>query len=835
MEKIVSRGFVCLLVTTFLIFAGCGGGGGGSGSSVSGGGAVTGLRMPSKMNLVSADSSGARNYGGKGYLLDDMALASGYSGRMVDSAVMDALPADADYYLDAAEAQTWVWDPSMESLAIVNEILCYVQQIAATEMVNDGAYIALVNEDKCVEGENQSAASSGGAQSSASSSQSVSYSKWTVVSTRADNDSDQIVKIWVPGDAAASDPMDAQRIRVTTTVTEGVSADKPFGSFVLNFVGEAPVGPGGSYVEVMQGTLKTVDNAEGKPEFTFYNSGGGDGFPFSRTERSHVVMNDASGSGGEAKTYMHESFDDGMMTHEREHAFSVAYDSDYFLRGKDNDNDGIADDEVCTSRNDFSTQTWRYNLYHTLAGTFNQQSVTAGQRVELNSGFPFVFNDDDGSHFGHIGYWGIWTEEDLSLTDLADQTITRERFGTASPEQYTVKVSGGRLWRRTKETSSYGEILGVDFNWWGDPNDPSCNGPCNQSDYRAEVVDSGGGNYRLMVTAALAWGDSGSPTLTPITPPVDITPVNDWEQRWLWGDSLGGSVVIKPPADPEPVVMFKEQAVSPDEAGLPTQLFCYERCPKGGLTQGAVTQEQDLYHILWNGGSDSHVYTLSVQNGQFVLSDGDAKPVVVDFIPSGAGEWYQWGINSGEMVAQAASEWWSVFEADVTYRWETGPNPWNRAVSVVETGSEEVHPFDKPMQFKYVYASGDDPNGDNQPAGTPFMLEYGGSGELWGFPFAKQDESCDESTEDCRWVSSLTLKAGVELTDSSADYLVLPMESEQTMEAVAASYCSNAGLDLTGISLALPSAVTGSVDFAWSDRPQVTDPPAVIEGVVQGD
>ncbi|MGD8910925.1 MAG: hypothetical protein PVI92_16435, partial [Chromatiales bacterium] len=80
------------------------------------------------MNMVSADSVGERNYAGKGYVLDDMALSSDYAARMVDSAVMDAIPAGSDYYLDAQEAETWVWDPSMESLSLINEILCYVQQ-----------------------------------------------------------------------------------------------------------------------------------------------------------------------------------------------------------------------------------------------------------------------------------------------------------------------------------------------------------------------------------------------------------------------------------------------------------------------------------------------------------------------------------------------------------------------------------------------------------------------------------------------------------------------------------------------------------------------------------
>jgi hypothetical protein len=114
------------------------------------------------------------------------------------------------------------------------------------------------------------------------------------------------------------------------------------------------------------------------------------------------------------------------------------------------------------------------------------------------------------------------------------------------------------------------------------------------------------------------------------------------------------------------------------------------------------------------------------------------------------------------------------------------------------------------------------------------MLEYGGEGQLWGFPWAKQDDDCDESSENCRWVSTLTLKNGVELSNDQDDYLVLPMESEQTMTEVDLTECSNAGLDVEGISLSLPDAVAGSVDFSWSDKPQVTDAPAVIEGEVQG-
>ncbi|MDJ0807382.1 MAG: hypothetical protein QNJ78_11160, partial [Gammaproteobacteria bacterium] len=776
-------------------------------------------------------------YAGKVAVTDLQDVDYALAARMVDSSIIDAFPVDADYLADAAEAETWVWDPSMESLQIVNEILCYVQQTAAKDMVNAGGYIALIDEDKCQEGENQSSASSGGAQSSSSNADTVEYTNWTVVSTRADNDSPQIVKIWVPGDEeeAEQDPMDAQRILVETTITEGVTDENPYGSFVMNFKGEAPIGPEGAYMPIMRGTLKTVEHAQGKPQFMFFNEMGGaidPDIPFERIEKSNVVMDDADGTSGQARTYMEET--DGSFSRQR--GFDVAYNSSYFLRGKDTNGDSAVDDLTCTSRADYSTQTWRYNLYHTLDGIYNDQSVSAGQRVSLNSGFPFFYEDVDGRHFGHIGYWGIWTEEELGIDQLAGQVITKETFGDqATAQDFTVQVSGGKLFRRSKISSTYADMAGVQLNWWGDIEDPDCeNGCMTQHDYRATVND----NDQLIVTHSLTWGDNG-PKLTDI-PDVDITPANEWNQRWMWADSLGGSVVFKPAdAVVDPVVFFKEEQVSPADPDLPTTLFCYERCLKGGLSENTLPElESDLFHILWNGSESTqeHTYTLSVIDGQFVLTDEMSNEVSVDFMmPAELGDWYQWGINTGEMVTSQLVDWWSVFDQDVTYRWETGPNPWNRTVSVTDS-SGESQTFDKPLQFTYTYTAGDDPNGDNFTNGTPFMLEYGGPGELWGFPWEKLDDACQEAEEDCRWVSGLTLKTGVELIGDSNSFIVRAMESEQSMnETVDTTPCLSSGLDVSGINLTLPTAVDGNVSITWSEKPVITDSPAVIEGVVQAE
>jgi hypothetical protein len=836
-------------ISSALALTACGGGSGDSSTtttSTDDSTTVIGLKMPSKMNLVGTQTTTGARYAGRGIAQEDLDLE--IAARMVDDTVVNAFSSSSDYVSDDAEAETWVWDPSMESLSIVNEILCYVQQTGAKELVNSGGYIALINEDKCQEGQNQSTASSGGAQSSSSNTNGVEYNNWTVVSTRADNNSPQIVKIWVPGEPNPSDddPMGSERILVETSITEGVSVDKPFGSFVLNFKGEAPIGPGGSYVEIMQGTLRTVENTDGKPQFEYYSTSSGetDIISFDREEKSNVVMDDSDGTTGQARTFVSETFNDPHGSGSKSQGYNVAYNNDYFLRGKDTTGDNNIDERVCTARNDYSTQTWNYNLYHTTSGSFNDQQVSAGQRVSLNSGFPFYYDDSSGRHFGHVGYWGVWTEENLSLDELSGQQITRQSFGDeSSAETYTVRASTGKLWRRIKVASSYAEMVGTTLNWFGDLLDPDCNNGCmEQQDYRATVVDQGGGVYKLMVTDSLNWGEGG-PSLSDI-PDVDITPSNDWNQRWMWADTLGGSVVFKSTNALEPVVFFKEDQVSPGEQGLPAQLYCYERCLKGGLTSNAgLTGEADLFHVLWNDGTQQHAYTLTTSNGQFVLTDENGDPVEIGFDLSNIAQWYDGGVNTGEMVTTAISpaQWWSLLDnAEVTYRWETGKNPWNRTVSITDSNGVSQS-FDKPLQFQYAYLAGDDPNdsdlNDGLPFldGTPFLLEYGGPGELWGFPWEKMDPNCDENSEDCRWVSGLTLKTGVELLDDeNHTFIIRAMQSEQSMNALTdTTACTNAGLSVDNINLTLPGAVSGTVSISWTDKPVITDPPAVIEGVIQ--
>ena len=817
--------FTLVLLTSIL--SACGGGGSGSSSSS---GTVSGLEMPSNLSVVaSADASG--------------------SGTPVAALFNDA---GTDYSSDVA--QVHVYDASMESLQTVNMILCLMEQTRATEMVNQGSYIALVNENKCETGGNKSSGGTGGGQStgSGSSEQTAKFNKWTITSTRADNSSPQIVKIWVPGEANATDPMDGQNILVEVTVSEGVSATRPFGSFVMNFAGVVDAalvgGTPGSYETTMAGTLQTVDNSLGQPQFQFINVGGKAVnamiTDFTMTQKANVVLDDTSSTGGVAHTSSVDGFDQDTSgtidpSESRQTDFAIAFNADNFLRGKDDDGVTGIDSYACTSRTSLDEHVWRYNLYHAADGTFNGATVTGGQLVELNSGFPFTYSGG----FGHVGYWGVWTENGDALAD--GTTITKETFGdSAAAENYTVNVSPGKLWRRTRVASSFANFVGMELNWWGDPSDPFCTGGCaNQGDYRVTVLDetsSGAGDYKVVATNPLTFGENGPQLGTALSPQPDITPANNSDQLWMNSDALGGSVVVKTAE----VVFFKEEMVSPGETSLNgLNLTCFERCPRGDIASSA-SQETDLFHDLDSGAgvninnpdssgtASNRTYTLTVANGKMTLADDTLASQSVD-VPAGVDwtafteDWYQWGVQSGDMVtttdADGFNDWFEVFNATTTYRWETGTNNWNQNVSVSGTGG--VVSFDKPLQMTYQYALGDDPNGDNFAAGSPFLLEYGGPGELWGFPWE------DDGTG--RWYSALTLKDGITLTDGTNNFKLRGMEKEQTMRDVARSPgCDALNVD-TVLSLALPTAVAGTPSFAWGEMPTVTDAPAVIEGELQ--
>ena len=238
--------------------------GGGSSSTSTGSTSVSGLSLPSEMSLVQAQE----------------VTAGSISATKGFHALAKAVPTSGAYTTDPLNV--YVFDDSMESLNVINEILCSVDQTLYDGLVNQGNYIALIDNTKCNKGDSK--ASDQGNQSSGADSEDLET--WVVNSSRANDTAPHVVSAWIEERAEGDFDVDKE-IQAKMTITEGVSDSNPYGKFHINF---KMVATDGSGTELAKGYLETVDRTDGKLEFQFAMEGT-EGFNVE--EASHVVTADA--------------------------------------------------------------------------------------------------------------------------------------------------------------------------------------------------------------------------------------------------------------------------------------------------------------------------------------------------------------------------------------------------------------------------------------------------------------------------------------------------------------------------------------------------------------
>jgi len=783
-----------------LALAGCGG----SSSTATSSTSVDGLDVPTNMSVVSAadDTSGKpvafkTNFGGLAKAFGD---------------------ADTDYSTDHVD--TWVHDMSMEPLDIINEILCMMDQTRAEEMVNEGNYIALIEESKCSQGQAQQDGSSG---QSSSGGKTVSYAKWVVNSSRTSNTADEIVKAWIPDspDGPGGDSGTTQTIHARVTITEGVSADKPFGDFVLNF---AFVDNDTSEV-LGGGTLKTLEAAEGDVAYSFFETEGTEQDTYAVGEQfdemATLVAMAPDGSDGRARTSLYFAGNFGMGSEEQGGAYDLAFNDTHMKRAKADlveDLDTGPTDDACLSRSEFNTHVWRYDLYHAADGTFNSKAVEGGDRVALVSGFPFTYDDDGTDVFGHVGYWGVWVE-DPSVTLANGDTINKVDFASDTTTPYTVLKAPGKLTRRTARELTLAKLSGQTLNFWGPVDDGS-----GERFSQWQVAFDGSA---FQVNAEITGFDETGPVTSAVSPAVDITPASG-AFLGLWSDSLGGSVNFV--GGDSFVTFYEEEFVGGDDdvfASGDVTLYCFERCLKADIAQSDVDAGWDGVYVANATDLDTGVteYVISADDMTLTLSAADVALVTgVDL----EGTEHNWGMNTGEMVTASVkagmTQMWDVYNPDVvgvSYRWETGTNDWNQYTAVKDADGDFAS-FDKPIQFAYEHATANDANGDATYDGQTFRLNYGGNGDLWGIPW-----SVDDGTG--RWEAAFTIADGTAMGPTGSDFVIKAREKEQSMAEVSASECSD--LAFGELPFDWPEAADGTPDIGA--KPTVTDPPAVIGGELQ--
>ena len=758
---------------------------------------VTGLEMPDVISIVTdSETTPTQQKLSPNNVSNLNASINSTSSQPFDDA-------GTDYSDDPV--RSYVWDESMGPMQMVNQILCYVGQTRADALVNE-TYTALVDTARC-ERENGEDSDDMG-QSSGNGE--IEYQLWTVESTRESDTSPQRVRIWVPSEEADSDDlMDQQSILVDVTIASSPSDELPFGDFNMSWKGVVEMQ--GNEVPTMEGTIQTVENQDGKLQFMFYNGSEMPGMDFSFTEAANVILDDADGTSGIGKTATHR-VDPFFEFHSE---FSVAYDPSRFLRGKDENEDGLPDAQLCNDRLNMDENVWRYNLY--------QQAD--GSRVELNSGFPFTTEVNGEQYNGHISYWGMWLPENVDKSLVT--SITQQDFsGEGSNTTFDVVNTPGKMIKRTRSTIPLADIDGLHLQHW------------NGAEYLVEYT------HDFLLNDGYQVGSAGFYQIARIeffegqreVVPVDPTMV-EGDFMHFYSDALGGSVAYDAFHDADNIVAFQEEIMSgADESvfGSATQisLACYNECLKAGVTaeQLAGIGDSPYYENSEDPTVPAVVYTFNLSD--LTLRDPEGNAVAMADGESSLGEDF-WGIHSGAMVLEGTQldNTWDTYNQDVSFIWETGPNDWNKMTFIREQGAAEFVQFDRPMQFLYSHSNDNDRNSsDSEYAGQSYLLEYGGPGDLWGFPELENDQ---------RHMRAFSLADGTQLSNQSGSYVTKATEMEKRMKELEVSACTQ-GDDALSLDAALgiqlpTSDDVASIDFGLADKPVVTDSPRVVGGEIVSD
>lgn len=807
------------------ILAACGGGGGGSNSGSGGGGStdVSGLEIPSQVDVISASET-----------------AQG--GNMMFQAAMAAARAFSDSSTDYSNAsqEVHVWHPAMEPIDMVNGILCFASQLRGDAMVNQGTYVALVNEAECFGDEGESSGSSENQSSGAD--QAPDFLEVIARSSRASDSAPMIMDIWIP------EAGEGEAIKVKVTVTEGATDSNPFGSFNMSIgffenINDTQALGGGELVSFSE---------NGEIGFRLYmsqshseNFGQGE-IEFTSVQSAAVTTN-ADQTSGNAVTAM-EITGDGVPEEAPGGAYGLAYnDANVLVRQAQEvsqlDSMGSSND-VCLSRTDFDEAVWRYDLY----------DADSGDRVDINSGFPIRYDsngDNDFDQFGWVGYWGVWTEEENGLSD--GDVVVRETFDDSTDgARYVVNKAPGKLIKHTVESMSVSEISGVQFHYHGDYE--------SLGDYNAWIAQyQSGDNAGFYRTARVRWGEEGE-EFSQLDTPVQIS--SEWEGGTihLWSNELGGSVKYVEGAST--ITFYREEFMNGNEAANgelfasgSANLVCLDRCPVGTMDLNDLATWDSPYDdgFSWheeNGMTLSPIsYTISNSGSNTMTLMRGNEEVRIDSSISRSeleqsGTPHSWGIHSGPMLTQAAYDAlvatlgnefdpWDIYNSDqVTefYVWETGLDEWNQLTTLSEEASGDIVSFDKPLSFRYTHSDANDRNsdaGDNN--GRVVLLEYGGQGDLWGIPH-ENVRGDNESDDHNRYYPAFNIADGTLVGPNSSEYAVKAREIEQKMRMD--EDCGN--LSAPSSFSTPPSSLSSSYDVAIGSVPtDVPEAPAVVDGEVQ--
>ncbi len=786
------------------------------------------VALPEQMSLVSAQS--------------EVTPTSNILSRAVHDT--SSLSADSDF--NTSQQNVYVHLDAIEPISFIDSLLCFTNQSQPLVMNGEGDYVSWNDASRCFEEKGSSGDSQGD-----DGNQVQQFVTFVANSSQASAADPLLFKAWIEDYAGQSGEGDGgpTGIRILGEVKQTPTDDNPFGVFSLTY----GLLPSINDVEANNegfGEVTSSDSASGGASFTLYQKDireeGGN--PVECDTTASVDYNEAT-QVGLARTGRDCSSTDAATNSDLETysngSYALAVNADYVHMAKASSYDeidaGTNTTTACLARDEFTNVAWSYSL-------FNKAD---GSEVALNSGMQLkVDADGDGTgsdgfeSWGHIGYWGAWREDGVAFDD--GETVQEATYDDTVGDEFTVKVSKGRLIKNTVNSVDLTDLDDVQFNTWvyeGDTylfsSKPDLDGDTGTDAFFNVVVEANSNGDGFEVVATKTWSGNQE-TVTTLDPAVTLS-LNTNISLNMWSRQLGGDVRYI--AGSTKIRFFERSFVNGSEtatgelfaSGASQTLKCFDRCLDVNVAATDVAANADQDDVFRsNDAVTDQDYTFSQTDLTLkIASDSVVFANAVTTSDLQSSSYWQWGLSSGPMVTSAqataasvttAQTLYAAIEAgtvDEFYVWETGLEPWQQQIRLIDS-SDEVVAFDKPITIKYTHVTANDRNapatGDVDQNEAVFLLEYGGKGQLWGLPFVQNGD---------RWNPVISLKDGV-ILGGAGEYIIKARDVEQKMQAAPAGSCDD--LPLTAPSQDVPTDITGKV-FDIGDMPDVSDePPTLIDG-----
>jgi hypothetical protein len=745
-----------------------------------------------------------------------------YSAALAAAALAGAsaqaqIPSTAPYVTDPQNV--YVQDDTSQGIGNLNMVLCIIGALDPGDMVNAGAYIALVDINKCNN-------KGGGSNSSATGA--TNYATAVVNVTRASNSDPMVGKVWM----SVTDQGNVMSVFAYLSATQSPTAAPPYGVFRMDYIGKMGSQTGfNGYVDSQPGTISFLESGAQSSNTALAMSA-------SSTTSGSGTMSIASGGGGGPTA-----------------TFNFAYSSSYFHRS-----DGTNDECFDRSKANAAVSVWQY-------GTYNAND---GSRVDqAYPGFPIQAVYSGTTYYGFANYWGI-NFQGLDLNTIADArpipslSVTDQRPGNTTA--YNLSKVGGKLTKWTQTATTLGALDGIPFTFGADLTNQTNNtaavfgwnnwiaqwSTASQT-FKVTGVQTCGSNG--CVPAALA----GNATATINAAFLNTNPIMGWS------DSFGGNLNIPATGAThtanDAVYYFTQATVIPGSMGEPTALYCLSQCPTA-LALAAFPNGGSSASPFGNSTAQQWFSAPSANNtvtyafGAGGLTESGTAMVLESASQYPSGSMYaQNGVMTGRMFDTALTSancpagmpGGTVCEPSnpaYYFTWQTGTNQWSQSLWLTNASDNSVVPFDAPQNLPYTVPSG---SAYGSFAGKSILLQFNGFGNLYGVPGYCVDPvtnaTVDCSTAGARYVPMFSIPDGSTMTlpasggSAAVPLIVKALNAEvrlKNLSAVSPSPCASMTLN----AMTLPSGglhdPSSSSDSEYLGVvPTVSGAPKVIDGVMQ--